>query len=506
MRLKAQILRGSSLSKLIATQSPDDIEVEPDRTGFIDKRTFVTFSEIISFDGSVKSRRVLGKHEPDCFDDIKGTPEGTRRVLKLARHSTYLSWTIGVALVAPLPSYVKLFRPEEAHDQAVVSENCVFNLWGESGSGKTDALKTAMSLVGSPERVGIFDFTRRGLEEMANRSNDLPLVIDDTEYIEDPGSVVKAFKSIVHKVPGGRSKVISDGVDGPRFQQLRWSTFGLSSSPRPISVLAEEAGWTMSEGHKVRLPDIAVPGPKSGGIFDRTPGNRGERAAKSIELIKELERGYLNNHGHVFQAWLLYLMRKDRTRKIFALVQRFVDRVCISKQGWEVRFARKFGIVYAAMILGISAGILPWTREFAFSVAKRCYRNAQKSASGEQRSRDVLHGLQRLIDDHGIDVALNQRKPIDLPNDPFVLRYRKKGRRKYGLLDATLQDLCGSTKAKTALTDALAEAGILSGGHGHAGTRQERIPIIKDGRMTKKPRLWVIDAKRFEKRLKRASR
>jgi hypothetical protein len=282
---------------LIATQSPGDIEVEPDRTGFFDKRTFVTFNEIISSDGSVKSRRALGKPETDRFDDVKGTPEGTKRVLKLTRHSTYLSWAIGVTLVAPLLSYAKLFRPEEAHNQAVVSETCVFNLWGESGSGKTDTLKTAMSLAGSPEWVEIFDFSRRGLEEMASRSNDLPLVIDDTEYIEDPRSVVKAFKSIVHKVPGGRSKVISNGVDAARFPRLRWSTFGLSSSPRPISILAEEAGWAMTQGQKVRLPDIAVPGPKSGGIFDRISGSRKQRAAKSIELINKRNVGTRTTMG-----------------------------------------------------------------------------------------------------------------------------------------------------------------------------------------------------------------
>ena len=41
-----------------------------------------------------------------------------------------------------------------------------------------------MSLAGSPDRAGTLDFSRRGLAEMASASNDLVLVMDDTEKAE----------------------------------------------------------------------------------------------------------------------------------------------------------------------------------------------------------------------------------------------------------------------------------------------------------------------------------
>jgi hypothetical protein len=274
----------------------------------------------------------------------------------------------------------------------------------------------------------------------------------------------------------------------------------LSSSPKPIAELAAKANWEMTHGDKVRLFDISVPAPECGGIFDRVSGTETERAAKSIKLIKDLEEAYQNNRGHVFRAWGCFLLREDRTEEIFRLVDRFVDRACVNKQGWEVRFAQKFGVVYAAMVLGISAGILPWKRNFAYRVAKKCYRNARESASGEQRSRDVLHQLNRLIHEHGVTVSSGQKSPVKLPEGTVVLGFRKSGRRKYGVLDTALGDLLG-TKNASAFTKVLASKGLLDEGHGHAGTRQERFPISKDGVVIKKPRMWGIDGRRLKQHL-----
>jgi uncharacterized protein (DUF927 family) len=96
-----------------------------------------------------------------------------------------------------------------------------------------------MTLAGSPDRAGTLDFTRRGLAEMASDSNDLLLVLDDTEKAEDgAGALVTTLKSLVNVVPGGRSRNISRGAD--QFSPLRWSTFALSSSPRSVPHLARQ--------------------------------------------------------------------------------------------------------------------------------------------------------------------------------------------------------------------------------------------------------------------------
>ena len=148
-----------------------------------------------------------------------------------------------------------------------------------------------------------------------------------------------------------------------RFPELRWTTFGLCSSPQPLSVLAAKYRWEMSLGDKVRLPDIGVPGPKRGGIFDRISGSRAARAKQSLNLIGDLQRGYLNHHGHMFPLWILSLMAKDRSRRIIELTNKFIDHTGARTSGWEVRFAQKFGVIYAAMKLGVDLGVIAMVKQ-----------------------------------------------------------------------------------------------------------------------------------------------
>jgi hypothetical protein len=237
--------QGQFIQELV-TGASNSVELLPERTGFIDARTFVTHNEILRADGTrspVPRNDDAARH---TFVDTKGTLQGTRDlVLKLANESTYLAFGIGVALAAPLPSYVNLRRAAGDDLAPLVRETAAFNLSGISSSGKSSVGLAALSLAGSPDRAGTLDFSRRGLAEMASDSNDLLAVLDDTEKAEDgPGALVTNLKGLVHVLPGGRSKNIACGAD--KYPPLRWSTFGLSSSPRSIERLAREHRWKMT--------------------------------------------------------------------------------------------------------------------------------------------------------------------------------------------------------------------------------------------------------------------
>ena len=488
----------------LVSSNGSSIVLLPDATGFIDIRTFVTHSEIIDADGTRKARPRLSEAETSTIVDIKGTPKGARELLKLARYSTYLAFGIGVALAAPLPSYVKLARKQDESIPELVRETAVFNLSGKSSSGKSSDCLAAMSLAGSPDRAGTLDFSRRGLAEMASASNDLVMVMDDTEKAEE-GELVKALKAMIHMVPGGRSKTISKSAD--QFPILRWSTFGLCSSPRPISTLAKENRWTMSPGDKVRLFNIAVPGPSRGGIFDRIEGPPKVRAKRSVKLIAELERGYANNTGQIIPEWILYLMASNRAKRIMDLANNFIKKVGARGQGWEFRFALKFGVVYAAMKMGIDAGILPWPKSLPLKVATQCYRKARNAAkTARERASEASTKLRRLLSQPGrvMDVFMSKQsnKPIKVSKKCLAIRYSKGGSAKIGLIDAALSRVIGSTRAKRTFMKGLVGAGLVQKGHGHAGTTQERIKIERAGNATARTRLWVVDADELARYLK----
>jgi Domain of unknown function (DUF927) len=221
--------QGQFIQDLVADTS-NAIELLPERTGFVDAATFVTHTEILHADGTrtpVPRNNDAASH---TFVDTKGTLQGTTDlVLKLANKSTYLAFAIGVALAAPLPSYVNLRRAADDDLAPLVRETAVFNLSGISTSGKSSVGLAAVSLAGSPDRAGTLDFSRRGLAEMASDSNDLLVVADDTEKAEDgPGALVANLRALVHVLPGGRSKNIARGAE--RFPPLRWSTTARSGA------------------------------------------------------------------------------------------------------------------------------------------------------------------------------------------------------------------------------------------------------------------------------------
>jgi hypothetical protein len=493
--------QGEFIQELVAGASKS-IELLPERTGFIDAATFVTHTEILHADGT--RTPVPRNNDPaaHAFVDTKGTLRGTTDlVLKLANESTYLAFGIGVALAALLPSYVSLRRVGDDDLAPLVRETAAFNLSGTSSSGKSSVCLAAMTLAGSPDRAGSLDFSRRGLAEMASDSNDLLLVLDDTEKAEDgSGALVGTLKSLVHVVPGGRSRNISRGAD--KYPPLRWSTFALSSSPRSVPWLARQNRWKMTAGDKVRLFNISVPGPGKGGIFDRMDCKPGDRAKRSVELVSKLERGYSNHCGHVIPAWVLYLMAKDRSAKIIKRVNAFIEHVEARGHGWEVRFAQKFGVVYAAMMMGIDAGLLPWPRSLPRKVATKCYRKARNAAKTDQeRAAEAARKLHHLIKKRGrlVDASNGNRagRPLKLTPKCIAIQFVKDGRVKYGVLDAALTKVLGTEKAKALFTKQLAKAGVIPDGHGHAGTVQERLPIERLGKIIDRPRLWVIDVKKL---------
>jgi Domain of unknown function (DUF927) len=257
------------------------VEFIPDRTGFIDRNTFATHAEILRPNGSRSTIPQL-EATADRPPPFKGTLDGTiSNVLEPAQCSSYLAFGIGVALAAPLPTYLKL-RSGSTSDP-LLTETAVYNLSGPSSSGKTSVSKASMSLVRSSDEGGTFDFSARGIAEMASDCTDTLIVLDDTENVEDPAELVRALKRVVHTIPGGRSRIISRGVDQTKFPQLRWSTSGLSRSPISIAALAAQHGWKLTKGHKVRLFDIKVPGPENGGfLIDFRARQRHARKSLSI--------------------------------------------------------------------------------------------------------------------------------------------------------------------------------------------------------------------------------
>ncbi|MGA7452076.1 MAG: hypothetical protein WBW73_12615 [Rhodoplanes sp.] len=154
-------------------------------------------------------------------------------------------------------------------------------------------------------------------------------------------------------------------------------------------------------------------------------------------------------------------------------------------------------MTYAALKLGVQSGLLPWPKKLALQVTTKCYRKARQAAKTDQeRERDAPKRLARLVGQpHRVVKVqnLSYNKPVRVTRRTMALQFKEGGRIKLGVLDSALQDILGSNRAKRIFITGLTKAGLVAGGHGHAGTVQKRIPIERGGRIITKPRLWKID-------------
>ena len=58
------------------------------------------------------------------------------------------------------------------------------------------------------------------------------------------------------------------------------------------------------------------------------------------------------------------------------LIKKFVRKVVPLGTAFEQRYAKKFGLIYAAGVLAIEAGLLPWPKDHPFKVVAKCFRLA----------------------------------------------------------------------------------------------------------------------------------
>lgn len=117
----------------------------------------------------------------------------------------------------------------------------VYN-WAASKSGKTAALKAALSIWGQPEEImGNFNATQVGLEHMAALFNDLPLGLDERQLAG--GKQQEQLESIVYMISSGHGRWRGK-KEGGLQKNKSWRTIVLSTGEEPIQSTNSHNGVT----------------------------------------------------------------------------------------------------------------------------------------------------------------------------------------------------------------------------------------------------------------------
>ena len=416
-----------------------------------------------------------------------GTLDGWKlNVAELAMNSSYIAFGIIAALAAPLQRFASL------------SEGVIFNLAGESSTGKTTAAKVAATVSGAPRPLPSWNITNRRLDERAAEYSDILLVLDDTEKRSGKTKqTAQALSDAAHVMTDGQSRDYSDVVTGPdRLERLHWRCLAISTSPVTAEAYALKAGNPRSDGERVRFIDIAVPDRENGGVFDY-PGLGYSLGIEGAKLrIRELEDVIKEYHGVALEPWIKYLLSDVTSEDVNRLIRRFIEKVSPDGTGFDERFAAKFGLVYAAGKLAIRAGILPWPKGFPLEVVEHCYRQARSVIVdfGKMESGAAVVLLEAAEDRQLFPtVKKGERLPAEVANTWAGIQRQIDGCEILAVRGDHLSRIVGSAEAAAQLVIYLKREGMLLEGHGGKLTRQIPIRIEGSKRNSVKMRFYVVD-------------
>jgi Domain of unknown function (DUF927) len=286
--------------------------------------------------------------------------------------SPFATLAISIPLAGALLGYVK-----QKTGRAIMTETAMFHFAGDSSTGKTTLGRLAASVYGSPDSQIDYDASDRGAVELAYRRNHLAVVIDDVENLDaDPVQIFKAMKKLSHHLARGRSKAISQRAVKGGLPDLKFEGFGVSGGPTTFAAMAKDLG-ARRQGDQVRILDTQIPRSEKNGIFGAPITASGEPIDDSGALIKHIENTIEGNHGILLDAWIKVLLKQDLALRAEQLVAGFVQKAAGGEDGLEQRFAKKFAVPYAAAVLGVEAGLLPWPADWPLRAIGYCYRQSR---------------------------------------------------------------------------------------------------------------------------------
>jgi hypothetical protein len=404
--------------------------------------------------GSKQALRLAGKADDNNpMDSQAGTLASWKEGLaKACERSSYLSFGIGVSFAAPLLGLIG------------ENEGAMFNFHGPSSSGKSLTCRASQSVFAraAKNEMPTYDITDRALEELCFERCDLTVVFDE-EGRAKGGVEVRESRSrtIAFTVAGGhgmaRSKIVSQNQG---LSNLKWRVLALTSSEVPLET---GYGRMRADGERVRHIDIAIPNDERG-IFDRLKPDASQSAVGYARSVEDTIR---DHHGVALKPYVSALIRGGQAvrERVSAVMEAFLVEMEVGTDPWECRFARKFALVEAGMILSAEYDAAPWTADHAQRSVRRMYRVARKSVySTQDVARELLASLNRALEDRNRfpSLAKGQELPAHLKDVAWGFRREHPVHGPIVAVDPQqLEKVHGAKAAQRAITDHLSDIGAI---------------------------------------------
>jgi putative DNA primase/helicase len=172
-----------------------------------------------------------GRFFPGLADDVTFAPQDRSMIHAFSAHGDYEEWKRGVLAMR---NKYPLLRLQLAASFAAPllkltgHRNFILHLWGDSGSGKTATLRTALSVWGSRGLMSTFHATVLGLQNRAQMMCDVPFGINERQVgAKNLDTTLYALCEGVGKVQGAKS-------GGNRALQF-WRSIILTNGEEPLT-------------------------------------------------------------------------------------------------------------------------------------------------------------------------------------------------------------------------------------------------------------------------------
>ena len=283
-----------------------------------------------------------------------------------ARHSSRVAFAVCMAFASPLLKFTS--EPSGG-----------FHLVGQSSSGKTTAIRAAVSvwaqvLEDSGELKTSWNATGNGLEGVAKNHSDLPLFLDELGQ-GDNGRV--NVEQVLYMLGNGSGKRRMTREAKARASN-EWRLLFMSAGELSASEMMERQKKDIATGANVRMATIEACPEGGHGVFETLP--KGVEARALAESFSENGAKYYGTAGvdfmrafidDVHQRGGVEAMKAHIAEKIKEWVEAHAKNCNPQIQ----RVAKRFALVAVAGELATEYDVLPWAVGEASQFASLCFKS-----------------------------------------------------------------------------------------------------------------------------------
>jgi uncharacterized protein (DUF927 family) len=232
-----------------------------------------------------------------------------------------------------------------------------------------------------PDGLPSWADSESAIEALARGHRDCVMPLDEAADDEAKTPIEKKARLLAFLIARNRPRRLSPIYErSHNLANREFRIIVLSSSERALGQIARAAGRQRLGGEEVRFIDIPASDPNSAGIFDGNivPAPRKTLRETTKGLVEALKVNAIKHQGYAFRELQERYVNDPHGFEHLKTYREQFERDAVLPEGHNAyyRVRTNFAVMYAAAVLAIDYGILPWKKRPTFRAIEKCMRLA----------------------------------------------------------------------------------------------------------------------------------